>query len=43
MAKEKTTKESIAQVAAEIGSKTALEVYAKQKEKERKARIDRRL
>lgn len=42
MAKEKT-KDSIVRVAAEVGSKTALEVYAKQKKRERKARIDRRL
>ncbi len=33
----------IARIAAEVGSKTALDVYAKQKEKERKHRSDRRL
>jgi hypothetical protein len=33
----------IARVAAEVGSKTALEVYIKQKEKEKRARVDRRL
>jgi len=42
MAKEKS-KDSIIRVAAEVGAKMALEVYAKEKEKERKARIDRRL
>lgn len=35
--------EIIIKVAAEIGSKTALDVYAKQKDKEKKKRIDRRL
>ena len=33
----------IVKLAAEVGSKTALDVYAKQKEKERRKRIDRRL
>lgn len=42
MAKEKS-KDSIVRVAAEVGAKMALEVYAKEKEKERKARIDQRL
>jgi len=41
MAKDKP-QEKIARVAAEVGSKTALEVYTKQKEKEKKQRIDRR-
>jgi hypothetical protein len=42
MAKEKI-QESIVKVAAEVGSKTALDVYTKQKEREKKKRIDRRL
>jgi hypothetical protein len=42
MAKEKI-QDSIVKVAAEVGSKTALDVYTKQKEKEKKMRIDRRL
>lgn len=42
MAKEKL-QESIVKVAAEVGSKTALDVYTKQKEKEKRMRIDRRL
>jgi hypothetical protein len=42
MAKEKP-QDSIVKVAAEVGAKMALEVYAKEKEKERKARIDQRL
>lgn len=42
MAKEKF-QETIVKVAAEIGSKTALEYYAKQKEREKKRRIDKRL
>lgn len=42
MAKEKI-QDSIVKVAAEVGSKTALDVYTKQKEKEKRMRIDRRL
>ena len=41
MAKEK--KDGILRTAAEIASKTAIEVYAKQKELEKKKRTDRRL
>jgi hypothetical protein len=35
--------ESIIRAAAEVGSKTALDTYAKEKQKEKRARIDRRL
>lgn len=35
--------ESIIKVAAEVGSKSALDYYTKQKEKEKKKRIDKRL
>jgi hypothetical protein len=41
MAKDKP-QDSIVRVAAEVGSKTALEVYTKKKEQERRARIDKR-
>lgn len=42
MAKDKP-QDNIAKIAAEIGAKTAIDVYAKQKEKEKKTRIDKRL
>lgn len=42
MAKDKP-QDNIIKIAAEIGAKTAIDVYAKQKEKEKKIRIDRRL
>lgn len=41
MAKDKP-QDSIVRVAAEVGSKTALEVYTKKKEQERRDRIDKR-
>jgi len=41
MAKDKP-QDNIIRVAAEVGSKTALEVYTKKKEQERRARIDKR-
>ena len=42
MAKDKP-QDSIVRVAAEVGSKTALDVYTKQKEREKRTRVDRRL
>lgn len=42
MAKEKA-QDNIVRVAAEVGSKTALDVYAKQREREKRLRVDRRL
>lgn len=42
MPKDKQT-DGIARMAAEIGSKTALEAYAKEKQREKKQRADRRL
>lgn len=41
MAKDKP-QDNIVRVAAEVGSKTALEIYTKKKEQERRTRIDRR-
>lgn len=42
MAKSKQ-QDSVVRIAAEVASKTALEIYVKQKEKEKKTRIDRRI
>lgn len=42
MSKDKP-QDSVVRVAAEVGSKTALDVYAREKEKERRSRTDRRL